>query len=226
MFYTGNLLYDSKITALHMRYFNPTSFKYIFEKMRKLGYKIQTKKWYVPMSCFGSTFGTTNYPNMFINNKFQNIPRPYSTYRPNTEGYLFIHKKWFSQFIQHIEAKVIQYLMLHIIGKDTKTNTLNDIIFSKTYIPKDCRICNSFFTHMIVVGDIAQYGSHVNPHFDSGDTIAALFHVVDNTAKGRSINFNDGLDRKNKEEIYTSIPYEHGRITIGFSNNVIHGTST
>ena len=48
------------------------------------------------MSCFGSTIGITNYPNMLINYKFQNFPRPYSTYNPNTEGYLFIKKNAFS----------------------------------------------------------------------------------------------------------------------------------
>ena len=47
-------LYNSKIITLYMRYFNPTSFKYTFEKMWQLGYKIQTKKQYLPMSCFGS----------------------------------------------------------------------------------------------------------------------------------------------------------------------------
>ena len=47
---------------------------------------------------------------------------------------------------------------------------------------------------MTIVGDMTQYGSHVNPHFDAGDIISTLFHVVDNTAKGGSINFYDGLN--------------------------------
>ena len=101
---------------------------------------------------------------MFINNKFQNFLRPYFTYKPNTEGYFFMHKNYFSQCVQHIKAKVIQFLMLHINDKDTKTNTLNDIIYSKPCIPEDSRICNSLFTHMTIVGDMIQYGSHVNPH--------------------------------------------------------------
>ena len=51
-----------------------------------------------------------------------------------------------------------------------------------------------FFTHMTVVGDMIQYGSHVNPYLDSADIITALLHVVNNTAKGGSMNFNDSLD--------------------------------
>ena len=82
-----------------------------------------------------------------------------------------------------------------------------------------------FFTHMTVVGDMTQYGSHVNPQFNSGDMIAALFHVVDNTAKGESINFYDSLDEKSKGVIYISFPHEHGRVRIGFLNNVIYGAS-
>ena len=152
------------------------------------------------MSYFGSTLGITNYASMFINNKFQTFPRPYSTHKPNTEGYLFIHKKWFPQFIQHIGAKVIQFLMLHINDKEAKTNTLDDIIYPKSCIPVDYYICKSFFTHMTVVGDLTQYGSHVNPHFNSGDIITAIFHVVYNTAKGGPIKFNEGLDEKIKEK--------------------------
>ena len=48
------------------------------------------------------------FPNISINNKFQNFPRPYSTYKPHAEDYLFINKKLFPQFIKHTKAKVIQ----------------------------------------------------------------------------------------------------------------------
>ena len=48
-----------------------------------------------------------------------------------------------------------------------------------------------FFLHMRLVGDMTQYASHINPHFDSGDII---------TSKGGSISFYDGLDEKIKEE--------------------------
>ena len=74
--------------------------------------------------------------------------------------------------------------------------------------PEDCCIYNSFFTYTTVAGDMTQNGSHVNPHFDLGDIITALFHVVDNTNKGGFINFYDGLDEKNKGGIYTSLPCE------------------
>ena len=77
---------------------------------------------------------------------------------------------------------------------------------------------------MTVVGDMTQYGSHVNPHFDSGDIITALFHVVDNSAKEGSINFYAGLDKKIMEK-YTSLPCEHRTVTIVFFNNAIHVTS-
>ena len=56
------------------------------------------------------------------------------------------------------------------------------------------------FTYMNFVGYMTQYGSHVNPHFNSGDIITALFHVVDKTVKGGSINFYDGLDEKIEEQ--------------------------
>ena len=192
-----------------MRCFNLSSYKGTFEEIWTLGNMIETKKRYIPMSYFGSTLGIRNYPKMFINNIFQNFRRPYSTYKANTEGYSFIHKKWFSQFIQHIAAKLIQFLVLHINDKEIKTNTLNDIIYSKTHIPEYCHVCNSFFSHMTFVENMTQYGSHVNPHFDSGDINTELFHVVDNTAKEGSINFYDGLDDKNIGGMYTSLPCEH-----------------
>ena len=78
---------------------------------------------------------------------------------------------------------------------------------------------------MTAVGDMIQYGSHVNPHFGSGNIITALFHVVHNTAKEGSINFYDGLDDKNIGKIYTSLPCEHGRVTIRLFNHIIHGAS-
>ena len=53
---------------------------------------------------------------------------------------------------------------------------------------------------MTVVGDMTQYGSHINVHFESVDIITALFYVVDHTAKGGSINFYDGLDEKIKDK--------------------------
>ena len=133
---------------------------------------------------------------MFIITNFKNFPRLFSTHKPNTVGYFFFHKKLFSQFIQHIEAKAIQFLILNINYKETKINMHNDIAYLKIYIPEECRICN-FFLHMIVVRDMTQYGSHANPHFDMGDIITALFHVVDNTTKGGSINFYGDLDEKN-----------------------------
>ena len=84
--------------------------------------------------------------------------------------------------------------MLHINDKEIKTNTFSDIIYSKTYIQEYFRIYNPLFTYMTVVGDMTQYGSHINSHFDSGDIITALFHVVDNTIKGGFITFFDGLN--------------------------------
>ena len=101
----------------------------------------------VPMSCFGRTRGITNYPNVFINNKFQNFPRPNFTYKPHTEAYLFIHKNGFLNLFSISMLTSFNFLCYISMIKREKTNTLNDFIYLKTYIPEDFHICNFFYTY-------------------------------------------------------------------------------
>ena len=134
---------------------------------------------------------------------------------------------WFSSFIKTIEGYVVEYIQ-HL-NNEKAWYTYSKMIQSKNIIPPECRIADTFFSHMTILGDLDENGFLVPPHIDPDDIITALFHVGNPTEGGSTIffycekkDFYEGEGVQFSQGVY-QLPFAHGRLTIGFFSSVGHG---
>ena len=86
------------------------------------------------------------------------------------------------------ERKVISY----IISK------------AKKVILSSCQICNNFFTHLGIFGNMNNLNKEVSKHVDKEDYRTVLFHLGFPT-KGGEINYYSSLTSKNFDELEQQI---------------------
>ena len=84
-----------------------------------------------------------------------------------------------------------------------------------------CQIADTFFTQMGVIGNLNENGDYVSKHMDKEDLITALFHVG-NPTKGGGTKYYTGLTSDLFGYLAKEIPCEHGRLTIGSFDKILH----
>ena len=92
----------------------------------------------------------------------------------------------------------------------------------KDIIPSCLRICDSFFTMMIVVGDFSGTGE-IPLHKDNDDHINAIVSVGENKIKGGMTVYYSGINAKDVGEKKQSVHFNHERVQIGYFDDIIHG---
>ena len=219
---TGNLLNHD--TSYHS-YFSETCFFQTFQILSKGGTRMTTKKRKVPMYLFGSTIMGTRFPIYFEDGGFHPLPRPYGPFKPGNLGYTLSRKFWFMKFVEDIEGVTIYFLIYLYPNKKIANDILMKIQIAKTIIPHTCRISDSFFTHMTVLGNLGKKDCREIPvHTDKKDIITALVHFGSVTDGGFTMYY-DGDDEENYGRLSNCISFKHGRIQIGVYNKVPHAAS-
>ena len=74
---------------------------------------------------------------------------------------------------------------------------------------------------MTVMGSSNLTNNGVPLHFDEGDLISVIFHVGRPHSGGYTSYFNGTKKNAPQKKVF-SIPCRHGRIQIGFFQNVLH----
>ena len=216
-FCIGNIL---KKESPFQSYFSPVSLNATFEILKSCGVYFKTPKRDVAMYCYGSSITASQFPKYIKDGKHSMLPRPYEKSKPGKPGYELLQSDWFSDIIRKIEFAVIYFLEnFHPERKDAQ-NMLAKIRLSKIKIPKELRIGDSFFTHMMFMGSMDK-GSEVPIHFDEKDIVTALFHFG-SVQEGGMTEYFDGLSVKNPGNVQKQIPFKNGRLQIGSYSSILH----
>ena len=86
---------------------------------------------------------------------------------------------------------------------------------SRNQVHSSLRICDTFFTSFIMVGD-RKKEDHVPTHLDDNDNVTALISIGgDNIKGGENIYFN-GIHIDSIGDKVFLVSYKYGRIQVGF----------
>ena len=177
------------------------------------------------MYCIGSTSFATQYPRFFHGNKWFTLPRPYETSKPGGKATLMLEQQYWRNIIQDIEYHVFEYIEQVLPTTVRYKIFLNILKLCKIVIPSSCRINDSIFSHMTILGNGSIDGEGIPCHLDEKDIISVVLHLGE-VKYGGFTKYYNGSSIKNKGELKKSIPFQHGRIQIGFFNQIIHEVSS
>ena len=173
---------------------------------------------------YGGTIGAERYLTYKENKVFLSIdsqytivlekhmfPRPVMKSRPNMIGDMYMnHFRWLIDFCRDLERLTLKYLKNN---KSQSTEIIENYIeFSKKHIPPCLRICNTFFTQMILVGFMDYQEGNIPPHHNEDYHITALFSLshTESLLGGDTyyaeINQDGGLNHVQK------VIFKHGNI--------------
>ena len=186
----------------------------------KYGVYWKTKKRKVGMYLYGSTITATRYPKFIHDGKEYVLPRPYQNCKPSSSSSLR-NDHILQKLTKEIERIVIHFLQVHSLDGKLSKLSLFHVSRSRKKIPNNLRIFGTFFTHCTVIGTFEEIDGEIPPHFDEKDLISVVFHCG-HVHNGGSTLYYNGISKNNIGEIVYSIPFQHGRIQIGFFQNVIH----
>ena len=197
----------------------------------KGGTRMKTKKRMMTMYQFGGTIGAARYPLFLIeisdekepNKKFSMLPRPVVKSRPGECGHTILkYSKWLNYLVRDIASYVFQYL--YELNNELSKKCLHIIKECKKIIPKSLRICDSFFTQMIILRIDEKEKEHNIPiHIDTDDYVNAILTLGDISEKDGNTVYYNGTHKKSVGRECLSIPFLHGRLQIGFFDKIYHG---
>ena len=193
------------------------TYKFLFNN----GLKYETKSQTISLSLYGSTIGATRYPQFIIHNQYRILPRPYPPSKPGNKGWKVLQLNWFVEFVRSIEQITIQYFETMYPDKKRSKTILSLLKKSKKVIPLSCRIADTFFTQMGIIGNLKENGDYVSKHMDKEDLVTALFHVG-HPSNGGETKYYTGLTSDSFGHVTKEISCEHGQITIGCFDKILH----
>ena len=128
---------------------------------------------------------------------------------------------WCVEFVRSIEQIAIKYFETIYPDNKKSKRILYLINKSKKAIRSSCRIVDTFFTHMSIIGNLNENGDYTSKHIDKDNFITALFHVGD-PSNGGETNYYTGLTNKSFGHLAKEISCKYGRLTIGCFDKILH----
>ena len=176
---------------------------------------------------YGGTIGPAQYPTYktdLSTDQKHMLPRPVVKSRPGQLGHRIMNKcQWLVAFCKDVEKFTVQHLFQH--RSQSTESVWNHIQASKRLIPPCLRICNTFFTQMIVVGSPSSTTGSIPPHLDSNDHVNALVSFGDTEEVEGGDTFYIEKDTDGLIKIRRRISFCHGNLQIGIYNDVLHGAT-
>ena len=198
-----------------------------FFSLAKGGVKRNTQKRGITMYQFGSTTGPARYPlyeNKNSKNGFSMLPRPVTKSRPGELGQIWLsHTPWLKELTHKVAIMTRNFYQ--------KSNSMHAKIVLKmmnesiNIVHPSLRICDTFFTQLVLVGSESRY-SKMNVHIDPLDYVTSIVTFGDANLKGGYTVYYDGMSSKDHGNIQQAIPFQHGRVQIGSYDKIYHGVSS
>ena len=112
------------------------------------GLKYKTKSWTISLQLYGSTIGTTGYPQYIKDDEYKILPWPYHISKPGNKGEgKLVQSFWFLDLIKHIEQITFQYFH-QIYPYKKKQQVILHMMQAKGLIPSRFKIGETFFIHV------------------------------------------------------------------------------
>ena len=197
-FSTGNILLQEN--CIYSTVLSLKKYKETLNSLRIFGNYFQTNKRIYGMYCFGSTAMATKFPIYVHEGKKIVLPRPYANSKPGKCGHQILNdSSWFTTLIKDVEKKVFQCLACLFPNKDDGYDILMLLYNSKEIIPSCCRLCDTIFSQMIIIGNNINEndGYGIPLHKDEKDIISVLLHFGE-VCSGGPTDYYDGLTVKSK----------------------------
>ena len=209
----------------HQAYFGESSIHNTYKHFSKSFSRMsKVNKRNITMYCAGSTLGASRKPlSRNENNSFSMLPRPYKNNLPFSAGFHLLQQKWVCDFFFDIERLALDFIFIHL-PKNRQSDLLKKmIILSKSQIPAELRICNTFFTQISLIGNMVSSNGEqcVDPHVDKDDLFTAIIHFG-NPKKGGNLIIYGGNNKKSIGKKMKTHPFKHGNVHFGTFMDVVH----
>jgi len=182
----------------------------------------------ISMYCAGSTMGAARYPfYRSLNGTKKMLPRPFRTSLPNNTADLHLKKPEIYDIFQDIEDLALHFIYYIIPNGPQKKQLIQGIHDSKKLVPRELRICDTFFTQMSMIGDMTfEEGSQdITPHIDKDDLFTAIVHLGKPISGGELLIYS-GTSSKNIGNLLKRNKFVNGNIHMGSFTNVVHAVSS
>ena len=219
-------------------YYNNLSkmgYKGTLKKLMSVAYKQYNKKRLIANYMLGSTIFVSQYPKFWneYDQTYSMLPRPYKNCQTNGKAQKMLNEQWLKNLIFDITI----YCRLHLQQMLFKSKKENDkektmeilyiiklINFAENRIPQSLRLGQTFFTQLVIVGDMIQNENQILSHFDEEDIISCIVTLGDLRTGGETIYYN-GIKQNVSSDIEMKIPFQHCRLQIGSFDKILHGVS-
>ena len=88
-------------------------------------------------------------------------------------------------------------------------------------MPLSCQIADTFFTQMGIIGNLNENGDYTSKHMDKEDLVTVFFYVSD-PSNGGETKYYAGLTSKSFGHLAKEISCDHGRLTVGCFDEILH----
>jgi len=197
--------------------------------------KMVTDKCTIQMYIFGSTKGASQFPKHCSDicekgrppekGELKMLTRPLKHYRPGSKAWNYMQEPWFVSMVHYLARMTKTHIQMYK-NKSSSIKTIEENIqYIESNIPNSLRICNSFFTQMVLntyEGD--EDKKHISIHLDEKDMISCIL-TLGNPVSGGNTQYYSGLNVKKSKSIIHEVEFEHGQIQISQFNKLVHSVS-
>ena len=210
-------------------------YKATLKKLMSVAYKQYNKKRSIANYMLGSTIFVSQYPKFWneYDKTYSMLPRPYKNCQINGKAKDIFKELWFKNLVYDITIYCRLHLQqMFVISKkennEKKTKeigtTIELINFAEKKIPQSLRLGETFFTQLVIVGDMKQNQNEILAHFDEEDIISCIITLGESRQGGETIYYN-GIKKNSSGDIKMKIPFQHCRLQIGSFDKILHGVS-
>ena len=188
------------------------------------GNKIKTGKRNQMMYQYGGTIGPAQYPTylQLPGKTVHMLPRPVVKSRPHRLGHRIMNNcNWLRELVSDIERFTLNHLEED--KSPTSAIILDHVLLSKQLIPPCLRICDTFFTQMILLGKVGEKEGIIPIHVDEDDHITALLSIGSHKLVGGDTVYVETYP-DDRVLLKKRIPFKHGNVQIGYFDGVLHGS--
>lgn len=180
----------------------------------------------IPMFCAGSTLGRAQVPS-YRDEKGQRhmLPREYPKCRRGESGYNSLRQPWLIQMFKDIESIALNFVYLHMPNGPQKEETIYFITKSKSNVPSELRISDTFFTQLSIIGRMSdnEIFQSINLHKDHDDVFSVVLHLGNPSSGGGTVVY-DGKTARKKGNLVFTFEFKHGYIHFGPFCSMLHAT--
>ena len=97
---------------------------------------------------------------------------------------------------------------------------IDSMNFSEEVIPQSLRLCNTFFTQMVIVGKCNEINNGIPSHSDEDDLISCII-TLGSPNNGNDTDYYDGINNNIFMDKNILVPFKHRQLQIVITKSII-----